>query len=192
MPAGDETRYRCGTAARWLPRALAGSVLAVALMVAYDVDPEGQAWGSGVFRGLLGAAGGIAALWIVRRGGELRGAVRPGRDAVAFERGRGEAEVGYRELVELDWSPPLGPSRSWLPALLLVERSGRAWRVPGLLRDGERLLAEILERAGRDDLRAWAEARALERRMAGAGRRVAAGYAVAAALAVLAALVHLR
>jgi hypothetical protein len=54
------------------------------------------------------------------------------------------------------------------------------------------MLKLLLERAGREDLRAWAETLKLDRHMRGAGRRVAIGYTISAAIAAAGLLYYLH
>jgi hypothetical protein len=159
--------YRCPTAARWLPRALAAALLAAILVTALSVDPQGvlATW-SRAFRGALAVAGAAAALWIVRRGGELRREVRVLDDALEFRDGKRLDRLPYADVAVLEFANSFGVGRSWLPALMVLDRKGRAWRVPSLIEAGDRLVGELLERAGRSDLEAWAAARNIERKMA--------------------------
>jgi hypothetical protein len=73
----------------------------------------------------------------------------------------------------------------------LLDRFDQLWRVPALLVDGRIWLERLLEHAGRDDLRAYADAHDLGARMERAGQRTVLGYSVAAAILVAAALFYL-
>ena len=64
--------YRCGAAARWLPRALAGSLLAAAVVATNRVDPELVISGSPGFRTAVVVLAAILAVWILRQGSEVR------------------------------------------------------------------------------------------------------------------------
>jgi len=171
--------FACGLAARWLPRVLAGSLLVAALLAAERLQlaesvPQARAIRYGVV--LIGA---LLALGTVRRGAEVRQVVEIGGQSVVFrERGR-ERELRFDEIDRWVWAPPFSRSRFWLPAAMLVDRSGRAWRLPALLGNGGRLIALLVRRAGRHDLEVWAETLRLPTRM-GRPRVVAAsGYGIA-------------
>jgi hypothetical protein len=185
--------HRCPAAARWLPRVLAASVLMLTLVAALGVDPDGVVarWSSG-FRGMLAVAGAVAALWIVRRGGEVRREVRALDDALEVREGRRLARLPYAQIDSLEYVGPFGVGRSWLPALVVVDDTGRIWRFPALLPSGDRLVQDLLERSERSDLRSWAEARGLPSRMAHASRNLAIGYGVTGSLLGLATTLLLR
>ena len=191
-PPGGGSEYASPAAARWLPRVLAAAVLSAALVTAYDVDPKGVVWGSTAFRGLLAVLGAALAIWIVRRGGETRVRVRLGPVAMTFVHGPHERSVAYEDIVELVYAPPFGRSRSWLPATDVVDRHGAVWRIPALLQAGDRLIVELVERAGRTDLASWAEARGLEARMGQTSRLLALGYGAAGSILGVATAFALR
>ncbi len=174
--------YRCGAAARWLPRALAGSLLAAALIATKRVDPELVISGSRGFRTAVIVLAAILAVWILRQGSEVRLRIEvDGRDLV-FESGAQRFTLHLGDVEALRYDAPFGISRSWLPATVLIDRSGREWRLPGLLDAGDRLVEEILRRSGNQNLEAWAQAMRIRNRMSRGGRRVRLGYATAAAI----------
>ncbi len=116
-------RYRCPPSARWLPRVLGAAVLAATLVAAYAVDPRGALPRSAMLRGLLAVVGAGLALWIVRKGAEVRTQVVLGREGVEFRSGRGRAALAYADIGALDRAPSFGP---WRPS---HEPLGRRARV---------------------------------------------------------------
>lgn len=184
--------HRCSAAARWLPRLLAGAILAAGTLVALRIDPHSTVSGSRVFRTLLVVTAAVAALWVVRRGAELRVAVAVAPEGLLFGAGSRELRLRFEEIAAMRYEPAFGASRSWLPAAVLVDRDGRSWRLSGLLAHGERLTAEILSASGRQDLASWVEAHRIDRRMAGAARRTGVGYFAALAILGSATLFYLR
>jgi hypothetical protein len=185
------TIHACGRAARWLPRTLAGAVFAAGLLAMARPGTSGaDAPPARPFRAAVVLVAGVAALWIVRRGGELRGRNVVGPDSLAFEQGPHRTELPFDEVESLRYEAPFGVSRSWLPAAVVVGRDGRAWRLPALLADGARAIETVIERSGRSDLAAWAEAQRVVERMGRATTHVRLGYAGAAAI-VLVTLVRL-
>jgi len=171
-------RFSCGSAARWLPRALAGAVLVVAMFTVARLQAEPAVYGVRTFRMVLLVAAAAAALWIVRKGGEVRLIVSVAEDRVDFELGSRSAGVAYEEIDAVGYEAPFGPSRSWLPAAVLLDRQGRVWRLSGLLSDGERLVDEFVGRCGREDLAAWIDAQGIRSKMGRAALRIRIGYAV--------------
>jgi hypothetical protein len=136
--------------------------------------------------------GGIVALWLVRQGGETRIEVGLGCEGLFLFRGAHRTVLRYDDIDALRYDAPLGSSRSWLPATVLTDRHDTEWRVSALLDRGDDLISELLRLSGRDDLRAWADALRIGRRMAGASRRVGLGYGVAAAVLSVGVLFVLR
>jgi hypothetical protein len=123
--------------------------------------------------------GALLALATVRRGAEVRQVVEIGEQIVVFREGARERELRFDEIVRLVWAPPFSQGRFWLPAAMLVDRSGRAWRLPALLKDGGRLIDLVVRRAGRHDLEVWAETLRLATRMGRPSAITATGYGVA-------------
>jgi hypothetical protein len=179
--------YVCGPAARWLPRALSGSVLTAGLLAVARLGGVAGIPMSQGFRLLLMMLAAAAALWIVRRGGEVRIRVSVAADGVVFEAGSHRACVFFEKIRALRFEGPFGPSRSWLSAAVIVDNTDREWRLSGLLARGERLIDEIVRRSGREDLGAWVEAHAIRDKMARAALRVRAGYTLALGVVTLAA-----
>jgi hypothetical protein len=174
------TIYRCGVAARWLPRALAGSVLVAAMLLALRLLPASGVPGAREFRAGLVVLAAVAALWVVRKGGEARIEVGVGPMGLFLFRGPHRTDLSFEEVDGLRYEAPFGPSKSWVPAAVLTDRRGTAWRMSGFLEHGDDLIDELLELSGREDLRAWADALGIRRRMAGASRRVGLGYGISA------------
>lgn len=188
----SETRpFVCSSGALWLPRVLAGSLLAAALIVAMAVDPEGLSVFSRPFRIALVLVAAVGSLWIVRRGAEVRVQVAVGDERIEFRHGRRSRSLPYVEIDRIEYAAAFGSSRNWLSALVLTDRFGQGWRIPALIGGGGSMVREIVRRAGRSDLEAWAGARGLERKMSHSGRLQLLGYVVSAALPV-AALVYAR
>lgn len=176
------TVYRCRTAARWLPRALAGSVLAAALLATGRIDPQAVLSGSRGFRTAVVVLAAILAIWILRRGGEVRLRVRVDGRSLRFEYGGQLSTLRLAEVDALRYDAPFGVSRSWLPAAVLIDRAGKEWRLPALLHAGDRLIESVLEGSGEEKLQAWTEALGLRRRMSRVAARVRLGYFVAGAI----------
>ena len=187
MTRSDDTpktrdAYRCGAAARWLPRALAGSLLAAALVATMRVDPEVVISGSRGFRTAVVILAAVLALWILRRGGEVRLRIEVNARDLVFEFGAQSSTLRLADVETLRYDAPFGVSRSWLPATVLIDRAGREWRLPSLLDDGDRLVEKILQRSGKQNLEAWAHAMRIRSRMSRGAIRVRLGYATAAAI----------
>jgi hypothetical protein len=188
----SEASYACGTAARWLPRVVAGSLLTAGLLAVGRLGMQPGVPGARTFRMLLVMATALAALWIVRKGGEVRIRVHVAAAQIRFELGRRGASLSFEDIEGVRYEAPFGPSRFWLPATVLVGRDGRGWRLSALLDSGGRLVDEIVERSGREDIAAWVDALGIRERMGRARQRVRVGYAIAAGIVLVAALYALR
>ncbi|MDX1389040.1 MAG: hypothetical protein R3344_07605 [Acidobacteriota bacterium] len=175
-------RYRCGGAALWLPRVLGGGVLAAASVLAFGVDPDGNVPYSGLAKGGVLTVAGAAALWIIRRGSEVRLEFGIGASGLRFSTRRATAEVAWKKIEMLDYDPPLGTRSGWMPAMVLVDDHGRRWRIPAVVHGVQSLLEVILSRTARHDLRAWAEARHLHARLGRARIFVLSGYLLTAVI----------
>jgi len=173
------TWYAAGAAARWLPRAVAGALLAATMAGGLRIDPASSALAPWI-RAFVVLVGALAALAVVRRGSEVRARFAVDADGLVVRVGRHERRLPWRSMTRLEWLPPFAGARTWLPAFAVVDDAGRAWRVPAVVEDGDRLVDELVRRSGRNDLAAWAESQALRDRMARARSRVVIGYAVAA------------
>jgi hypothetical protein len=174
--------FRCGLAARWLPRVLGGAVLAAVTLAALRLDLRGDHPFLTHVRNFSVLFGGLVALWIVRKGAEIRRIFEVDDEGVTFIYRSRRAVLRFKDMVRLGYAAPFADSRNWLPAMLLHDRHRQVWRVPALVGEGDQLLSLLLEKAGRSDLESWAETLALARRMAGSRRRTAIGYALALAV----------
>ena len=184
----DETEperfYRCGVAARWLPRTIAAAVLATAMLSAFRIDATSQALAPTVQQFVV-FAGALVALGVARKGSEVRCVFGLTRDALTVGVGSRNLRLGLAEIQRLDYAAPFAGSTSWLPAAVLVDRDGRVWRVPALIDGGDQLFSELLRRAERHDLDSWADVCHIVPRMGRYRLRIRIGYAVAAAILVV-------
>lgn len=171
--------HRSTRAARWLPRVLAGSVLAAAMIGARGMDPENVVSGSDTARLLVTVFGAALAWWLVRTGGEARVSVRAGDDGVEFRAGSHRRVLEYRDMTAVRFQVPFEARWRWLPALVLVDRFGAGWRVPAFIERGPELLRRILERCPAEEAVRWAEARRVDRSLERSRRFVPIGYVVA-------------
>ncbi len=165
MVNGDPREHRCSRSGIWLPRLLAGAVLGAAVIASRTMDPDQLYSSSQVYRWLVIVLGGIIALWILKDGGIVRWSVLAGPAGLVFRAGRKENVLEYRDIVHIDYHPPFTTGRHWLPALVLEDRLGTHWRVPSFIEDGKGLVSELLQRADRNELNAWSDARRIPLRM---------------------------
>lgn len=189
-PTEEQSFYACGSAARWLPRLLAAAVLAAAVLAAFRFDPHETLNASKYLRNLVALLGAVLALWIARKGGEVRTAFAVGKSEILVRHGSREHALRLADLERLAYETPFAQSRTWLPALILRDRFGQSWRVSAFLAGGDRFLEELLARTGRNDLRSWAETLRLGEIMARSGRRVLIGYAASAAILAAGLIYH--
>jgi hypothetical protein len=167
-----------------MPRLLGGAVLAAAAIVHWSLAPYGAF--SGMVKGVLVVVAAAAALWLVRAGSEARMEIAVETDRIRLgARGR-FVDLSLCDIEAIDYDPPFSSSRRWLPAIVLVDRRGRRWRIPASIEGGAAMVGEIVERSGQDRLRSWAQARRVDRKMALSGWFTAAGYSAAAGLVVAA------
>jgi hypothetical protein len=176
----SDAEYRCATAARWLPRALAGSVLAATVLAAFRFDPYEVLSVTRFLRAGLSLLGAILALWVVKKGAEVRTVFVLAGEEMVVRHGSRSYGLRLEEIERLDFEPPFAVTRTWLPALIVHDRFGQPWRVSALIENGSRFVEDLLRRVGRSDLETWAATLHLESKMARAGLRVAVGYATAA------------
>jgi hypothetical protein len=181
-----ERQYRCSIAAVWLPRILAASLLVSGLFAAREIDPAGVVPFSGPVRTVIVIAAAAGALWLVRGGSEVRLRVAVDSTHLTFSAGRHSRKLPIADVRALDFVSAFGTRTRWMPAVVIADRHGGRWRVPAVLREGSQLVETIVERSEREELRAWAEARRLHRRIARAAYLVPVGYVVALALPLLA------
>ena len=184
--------YRCGAAARWLPRVAAAAVLLAFLLVSFRF----QAWESNpggsplrVFMVVIGAAIG---LWILRSGAEVRLKVDLEDERVRLSYGTVSSTVALDKVDRFEFDHPMTASRRLLPAAVLLDEKGTAWRLPVVLESGADLIDAIVERSGREDLAAWADSLPLRQRMNRAGLVTAVGYGAAAAVVASGVWFYLR
>ena len=104
-------RYRCAAAARWLPRALAGSVLAAAMFASFRIDPRVNTLGWGPVRTFVVLAGGVVALLILRKAAEVRTVVEVDEVALSFRHGSREATLPLRDLESVEYETLFSASR---------------------------------------------------------------------------------
>jgi len=192
---GDEAShvYSCGSAALWLPRVLGGAVFTAGLLVAFGLDSGMDVPFVRQFRAVIAVIAGLIALWLLRRGGELRIGVALGEDGLVFVVGSRRIDLRYRDIDGIRYEPPFAVSRSaWIPAVALIDRRGVSWRIPALVVDGDDLVARLVARTGREDLAAWADALDLRGRMSHSTRWVVAGYSTALVILAMATLFYVR
>ncbi len=184
--------YACPAAARRLSWVLAAALVAASAILAARIDPAGRLPNSAVMKGLLVAAAAVLGARIALSLSELRLTARVReRDVLLELRGR-MAALAWEDIERVDWDPPFRHYSRWSPALVLVDRRGRRFRIPALVTGGDRLVADLLEAAGRSDLSNQAAAQSLAKRMARSRRWTAAAYAAAACAMVAAAVAPLR
>ena len=161
---------------------MAGSLLAAVLVATNRVDPEFVVSGSRGFRTAVIVLALILAAWILRQGSEVRLRIEVNDRDLVFESGAQQSTLRLVDVEALRYDAPFGVSRSWLPATVLIDRRGREWRLPALLDAGDRLVEEILQRGGKQNLQAWARALRIRSRMGRGRSRVRLGYATAGAI----------
>ena len=183
--------YRCGTPARWLPRILGAASLVSAAILSARIhnDVAGTGWSHS--RTLVILVGAVCSLVIVRSGGMVRAEFSVAAEALRLRIGRHKRELPYEQIVSLSYEHPFVRPREWLPAMVLIDRFGKRWRVPALLADGEQFVSDLSAAVGRDDLNSFASAHDLAARMAATRGRLIVGYTLAAGL-VLTALLLLQ
>jgi hypothetical protein len=191
MPgSGAVKRYRCGMAARWLPRTLAASVLVSAVLAAYRFDPYTVLTVSKYVRSLMVVLAGAVGLWILRKGGEVRTEIEVGDEELVFRHGSSEYALRLEDLSRFDYETPFAQTRTWMPALVLQDRFGQQWRISAFLDQGAGFVRDLLRGSNRSDLEAWSETLHLPERMGRANLRVAIGYLFAAAVTAAGVLYH--
>lgn len=176
--------FRCAAAARWLPRALAASALVSAMILSTRIYPGIAGVGGSHARTLVVVVGAAFALGIVRSGGMVRAEFSLAGDSLRLRIGKHERKLPYEHIVSMIYEAPFVRRREWLPALVLIDRFGKRWRVPSFLADGERFVTDLTTAAARDDLRSFASAHDLVAKMSGTRGRLVWGYSLALALIV--------
>jgi hypothetical protein len=182
---GEGIVFRCSGAGRWLPRVLAAAVLIAAVLAAFRFDPGTVLTASKYLRSLVAVLGGALALWIVRKGAEVRVVLVLSEEELLFRYGSREYALRLEDLERLSYETPFAQSRTWLPALVLRDRFGQPWRISAFISRGERLLEEILRRIDRSDLQTWSETLQLPKLLSRSRHRVLIGYIAAAAILIV-------
>jgi len=182
--------YSAGAAARWLPRALAAAVLLASLLAAERFDLPRELNFTRPLRYSLMLVGGLLSLWFVRTGGELRVRISLGDRGIRFAHGTSATFLGYDEIHRLSYAVPFANRSQWIPAVVLIDESGRGWRLPALLTRGDQLLDDLIRKSDREDLLAWADSLGLMRRLGRAPILTAIGYLTAVGLICAAALFY--
>ena len=107
-----ELRFESSSAARWMPRTIAGGVIAVATVWALDITAVQR---SGVMlRGLALAIGAYFALWALRTGSEVLTRVRLEGDRLWLDAPGRTRELRYAAIERVGWDAPVGPRGSKL------------------------------------------------------------------------------
>jgi len=183
-----EASYRCSKAGVWLPRVLAAATLIAAVLISMRID-DSVIGNASYARGALAAAGGFLGLVIIRTGAWAGAIYRLRDDAleICFS-AKDRRELPFEQINSLTYDVPFARRRQWLPAMILVDRFGVAWRVPSILNHGDQFVRDLLAACGRDDLASFASAHRLEARMARYARRVQFGYGLALLIVIAATL----
>lgn len=172
--------YRCGAAARWLPRVSAAAVLLAGLLASFRF----QAWdsnpGGSPLRMFLVVVVGAMALWILRSAAEVRIRVDLDDQRLQLSYGSQSSGITLQQIERFEFDHPMTASRRLLPATVVVDDKGRAWRLPVVLDSGAELIEAIIERTGREDLEAWADSLSLRQRMNRSSLVTGIGYACVA------------
>ncbi len=184
---GDE-EFRCAASVIWVRRVLCVAVIVAAIIAALRADPGGHVPNGALVKGLIIAIGVTVALRIFLSTSEVSLAVTLRRADLLFERRKRIVALRIEDISALDFDPPFRRGAGWLPALVVIDRNRKRFRVPASIRSGDRLVLHLVERAGRPDLAADAEAEGLARRMERAGVIAAVGYAMAVLVLVAALL----
>ena len=135
--------FRCTAAARWLPRTLAASTLVSAMILSTRIYPGVADMGWSHTRTLVVVVGATLALGIVRSGGMVRAEFSLAAEFLRLRIGRHERVLPYEQVVSMIYETPFVKPREWLPALVLIDRFGKRWRIPSLLADGERFVPPL-------------------------------------------------
>jgi len=181
-------RFECGVAARWLPRVLAGAVLASGMIAASTIDPEGLVSWSGRVRVAMWVVSAALALAIVRGGAVLKRFAELGEENLRIGVRAHAQSLPYVEITDVRLVGPFAGGRSWAPTIAIYDRAGRGWSVPAPLRNGEMFVDHLLSNVGDEQVRAGAEARGVRAGLAWARGAVCAGYVLAGAVLLIAVL----
>ena len=127
----------------------------------------------------------IAGVWVLRGGAEVRKVARVDDEHLHLGLPGREHALELDRIQRIEFQPPFSRSRKlWLPAAALIDEFGQSWRLPATIESGDRLVLEIVERSGDDELATWADALGVPRRMSRPGWTVAIGYATAVAIVI--------
>jgi hypothetical protein len=176
------SRYTSGLAARWLPRLLAGAVLAASMVLAMRYESTVNGDFVRLLRAVIMSMGGMVALWIVRSGAEVRLVVELNSQQLRFGIGPESPVLSYAAIDRLTFQTPFAGSWRWLPAVTLLDDQARSWRLPCTLENGAALIEQLVRFSGRSDLESWADTLTLRGRMSRPGLIVASGYLLAAGI----------
>jgi hypothetical protein len=191
-PEAAPSVYRCSAAARWLPRTVAATVVLATLFVTGRFEGAPGVVGSPRLRMALWIGAGLFALWVLRKGAELRLRCWLTGDSLVFDYGTKPNSLPFGEIESLKFAPPFSWRRSWIAATVIQDRRGQAWRLPVALVDGDLLVNELVTRSGREDLAAWVDALNVLPRMRRGRLHPFLAYAIAAAVAAAAIVFNLR
>jgi len=170
--------HRCGFACRWVPRVLGSAMLTATYIASRAIDPEGLVSATSTIRPMVVVVGAVLALWLVRSGSEVHLKVGAGNDGVVFRAHGRERILMYSDIVGIRYDGPMAAGKRWIPAIVLVDRTGLSWRIPALVEGCRTLLETILQRCGDSGVRAWADARRVDARIGGSRWIVITGYIV--------------
>lgn len=190
-PAAD-VGYRCGAAARWVSRTLAGTAIVAAWAVTNRFAEAPGLVGSSRFQLALWFGSALFAFWVLQKGAELRIEVVLTDESLVFSYGSNPSALPFREIATLRFEPPFASRRSWIAATAVLDNQGCSWRLPVALERGDLLVSELVRRSGREDLGAWVEALRIEARMRRGKWHVWAAYAAAGAMLAGALAFNLR
>jgi hypothetical protein len=158
-------------------------VLVATTLGAFHVEPRADTLLPYIQRFVV-LVGALLAVMIVRRGAVVRRAFGLAGDSLLVSDGRHTSRLRLADVERLDYAAPFGGTTSWIAATELTDRDGRVWRIPALLEDGDRLVRNLIERSGRNDLESWAEAYRVVPRMGRSASHVRMGYAAVVGLLV--------
>jgi hypothetical protein len=187
-----EAVFRCGRAARWAPRVLAAAMIVAVLLVTRRFQDAPGIIGGMQVRWALWIGAAFVALWILNKGAELRVQVGLSAEGLDFSYGARPALLPFGRIETLRFDPPFSARRSWVAATVLLDERGEAWRLPVALESGDRLVADLVQRTGREDLATWADVLRIERRMRKGTLHTLAVYAAAAGILVAALVFYWR
>jgi hypothetical protein len=167
-------------------------VIAAVLLVTGRFHDAPGIIGSARIRLALWAGAALLALWLLRKGAELRLSVVLTEEGLVFSYGARPVTLRFAEIETLRFDPPFAARKSWVAATALLDEGGRSWRLPVALENGDGLVAGLVRRSGREDLATWVEVLQVERRMRRGRLHQVVVYGTAAALLIAAAAFYFR